>query len=145
MTPDREAWKPTMQLRWSASGKLQQCWWREVGQWGRTFWTPEHEWRDVPTEQPMTAQETRAARPALTVLDKIVTVCGVCERASCWQGAFMCDYAETAGIKNLSVRDLHEKPRGENAEYWFKDAATGEIDRPLLEIYQRMTSGEGRG
>jgi hypothetical protein len=88
-------------------------------------------------------QETSAAPPEPSVLDRLVTVCGACETAACWQGSFMCDSAEMAGIKNLTVRDLHAKPRGENAEYWFKDG-DGKIDRTMLEIYQRMTS-QNRG
>jgi hypothetical protein len=84
------------------------------------------------------AQETGTA-PEPTLLDRLVTVCGACETAACWQGSFMCDHAEMAGIKNLTVRDLHQKPRGENAEYWFKDG-DGKIDKTLLEIYQRLTS-----
>lgn len=84
------------------------------------------------------AQETPVV-PSPSVLDRLVTVCDACETAACWQGSFMCDSAEMAGIKNLTVRDLHEKPRGENAEYWFKDG-DGKIDKTLLEIYQRMTS-----
>jgi len=55
-TLPREQWRPVVELRWSAAGKLQQKWWREVGDysehWKRMLWTPEYEWRDVPTEQP---------------------------------------------------------------------------------------------
>jgi hypothetical protein len=61
----REQWKPTMSLRWAP--KLQQMWWREVGEysefWKRTLWKPEYEWRDVPIEQPASAPETGTALP----------------------------------------------------------------------------------
>lgn len=82
----------------------------------------------------------------MSVLDNTVAVCSVCETAACWQGSFMCDYADTAGIKYFTVRELHEKPRGENAEYWFKDPDTGKIDQTLLAVFKRLTSsapGEG--
>lgn len=64
-----------------------------------------------------------------------VTVCGACERACCWQGEFMCDSAEMAGTKHLTVSDLHEHPRGENAEYWFKDGS-GNINRRAYDAYR---------
>lgn len=73
------------------------------------------------------------------ILDKEVTVCGTCETAACWHGAFMCDYAEMAGTKQRTVRDLWSKPRGENAEYWFKDPSTREIDRDQLASFQAAT------
>jgi hypothetical protein len=70
-----------------------------------------------------------------------VTVCSACERACCWQGEFMCDYAELAGTKQLTVEDLHEHRRGENAEYWFKDG-NGQINRPAYEAFR---AGVGYG
>lgn len=77
----------------------------------------------------------------MSVMDKDVVVCGACERACCWQGEFMCDYAEMAGTRLVRVSDLHARPRGENAEYWFKDA-DGVVDRALLSIYQRLAVGK---
>lgn len=76
------------------------------------------------------------------ILDRKVTVCSVCECASCWLGIFMCDYADMAGTKDLTVRDLHERPRGENAEYWFKSGVTGAIDHHALAEYNAATGGQ---
>jgi hypothetical protein len=73
----------------------------------------------------------------MSVMDRKVTVCGACETAACWQGSFYCDYAEMSGTKEFTVRELHQKPRGENAEYWFKDPNTGKIDQCLLEEFRR--------
>lgn len=74
------------------------------------------------------------------VMDRKVTVCATCERACCWQGEFMCDHAEMSGTKDLTVLDLHTKARGENAEYWFKNPATGEIDQKLLASFRTATT-----
>ena len=71
-----------------------------------------------------------------------VVVCDACERACCIQGEFMCDSAQMAGTKRLPVHDLTTKPRGENAEYWFKDS-NGFIDRTALEAYQGQLSERG--
>lgn len=80
----------------------------------------------------------------MSVWEKTVTVCGVCETAACFHGVFMCDYAETAGLKYLTVRDLHDKPRGENPEYWFKSSDDGTIDRDLLGVYQKLAAESPR-
>jgi hypothetical protein len=75
----------------------------------------------------------------MSVLERKVTVCDACETAACWQGTFQCYVAATAGTKELTVRELHETPRGESAENWFKNPATGEIDRAALAEYQQAT------
>lgn len=77
------------------------------------------------------------------VMDRKVTVCSVCECACCWQGTFMCDYSTNASTKEFTVRELHEKPRGENAEYWFKDDE-GVIDQGLLSAYLQSTASPSR-
>ena len=47
-------WKPTLALRWSVAGVLQQQWYKSVGEWSdryqRSFYHYEYEWRDVPRE-----------------------------------------------------------------------------------------------
>lgn len=86
----------------------------------------------------------------MNILERPVTVCAACETASCWQGEFYCDYAEMAGTKTLTVKELHERPRGENAEYWFKDSS-GLLDRQALEKFRVAvgktvtTTGDDRG
>lgn len=56
----------------------------------------------------------------MTDLDKRVTVCDSCLQASCWQGTFMCDQAQGAGIVSLPVSKLKELAR-ENPCYWKTD------------------------
>lgn len=56
--PERQH-SPTMQLRWSASGKLQQLWRKETHEQKQLAGHPtpltvtnvDEEWRDVPTEK----------------------------------------------------------------------------------------------
>lgn len=38
--------------------------------------------------------------------DRAVLVCDLCNKASCWKGEFMCDDANCAGVKHLTVRQL---------------------------------------
>lgn len=80
-------------------------------------------------------EERRLEEREMGVMGRKVTVCDACERASCWQGEFYCDYAKMAGTKKLTVRELHQRPRGENAEYWFKDG-NGVIDHLALEEFR---------
>src|SRR5688572_7447429 len=74
----------------------------------------------------------------LAVLDRQVTVCGACETAACWQGEFYCDHAEMAGTKEFCVVNLHQRPRGEHAQYWFKDG-NGQIDHRAYEAFRELT------
>jgi hypothetical protein len=53
--------------------------------------------------------------------DTIVVVCSCCLRACCWQGEFMCDYAEGAGTVEKTVRELRADRHGESEEYWAND------------------------
>lgn len=76
----------------------------------------------------------------MSVMDRKVTVCGVCERASCWQGEFYCDYAVNCDTKELTVYELHRNARGENPEYWFKDANTGKVDQQALAEFRRAVN-----
>lgn len=55
-----------------------------------------------------------------SILDRPVTVCASCERASCWQGEFYCDDAKMAGTNEFTVRNLREHPRGEHYSWWFR-------------------------
>lgn len=50
----------------------------------------------------------------------LITVCDKCKRACCWQGDFMCDRADTAGTKKLTVKRLKELDL-EHPDYWEKD------------------------
>lgn len=50
--------------------------------------------------------------------DKMVTVCDACMRACCWQGEFMCDYADMAGTVERTVAQLRAGRHGENESYW---------------------------
>src|SRR3990172_3555488 len=38
--------------------------------------------------------------------DKLITVCDKCLTASCWNGIFMCEQAEDAGIVQKTYREL---------------------------------------
>ncbi len=41
-------------------------------------------------------------------LNRVVTVCDKCFKASCWHGIFMCDDAQTAGTVDKTVAQLRE-------------------------------------
>jgi hypothetical protein len=49
---------------------------------------------------------------------RLVTVCSACLRACCWQGTFMCDYAEGAGTVEKTVAELRAGQHGEHEDYW---------------------------
>jgi hypothetical protein len=49
--------------------------------------------------------------------DKLVTVCDHCQKASCWQGDFMCEDARNAGNYNMPVSEL-KKLKLESPDYW---------------------------
>lgn len=51
--------------------------------------------------------------------DKVskVTVCAECNRASCWQGKFMCDESDHAGTKEMTKTQLR-KLKLEDPHYW---------------------------
>ncbi len=51
-----------------------------------------------------------------------VTVCDKCLCASCWQGIFMCQSAQNAGIVEKTITEL-EALGLENPCYWQKGAA----------------------
>jgi len=55
-----------------------------------------------------------------------VLVCDKCLKASCWHGEFMCDEAQTAGLKVLTVGDLQKLDR-EHPENW--------SDEKMIEVY----------
>jgi hypothetical protein len=55
-----------------------------------------------------------------------VLVCGKCLRASCWYGEFMCDDAQSAGLKILQVNDLRKLDR-EHEDFW--------TDEKMIEQY----------
>lgn len=49
--------------------------------------------------------------------ERKVTVCAECLQASCWQGIFMCDRAQTASTVEKTVRELRALGR-EHPDYW---------------------------
>ena len=57
--------------------------------------------------------------------DKVL-VCDKCLRASCWYGEFMCDDAQGAGLKILTVAELRKLKR-EHRDFW--------TDAKMIEIY----------
>lgn len=57
--------------------------------------------------------------------DKVL-VCDKCFRACCWYGEFMCDDAQGAGLKVLTVADLRQLNL-EHEEYW--------DDAMLIKVY----------
>jgi hypothetical protein len=50
----------------------------------------------------------------------LITVCDKCLQASCWQGIFMCDEAQTAGIVQKTRKELRKLKR-EHPAYWKTD------------------------
>ncbi len=50
----------------------------------------------------------------------LITVCGSCLRASCWQGEFYCDNFKTANIVDLPVKRLRRLAL-ESPDYWLRD------------------------
>jgi hypothetical protein len=38
--------------------------------------------------------------------ERLITVCDMCLRASCWHGNFMCDHAAWAGTTQKTAREL---------------------------------------
>lgn len=58
--------------------------------------------------------------------NKVVEVCDNCSRACCWYGESMCDYADSAGTKLMTVKQL-KKLNLEHEDYW--------SDEKMLQIY----------
>jgi hypothetical protein len=46
-----------------------------------------------------------------------VLVCSLCLRASCWYGMFICEDAQSAGLKILTINELDKLGR-EHPDYW---------------------------
>lgn len=57
-------------------------------------------------------------------VERTVTVCDQCRRASCWQGEFMCDGAQGAGTVDVPVSVLAQEGR-EHSDYWKKGRGDG--------------------
>jgi epoxyqueuosine reductase QueG len=49
--------------------------------------------------------------------DTVVTVCDNCQRASCWQGYFYCDFYREAGTTQKTILELRSLNR-ESPHYW---------------------------
>lgn len=77
------------------------------------------------------------------ILDREITVCDNCLRASCWQGIFMCEKSRNAGTIEKTVGELHDLSL-ENPEYWFKSPHTGAIDQHGLGAYLQETGKRER-
>lgn len=52
-----------------------------------------------------------------TADDVLVTVCDSCLRSSCWQGIFMCEQSQGAGVGKKTVRELRLLGL-EHSDYW---------------------------
>lgn len=83
--------------------------------------------RAIQTAACGTAEETRAFLLDRGLsLDTEITVCAECNRACCWQGEFMCEDADIADIKAVTLdqlvklRDIGEC--NEHPEYWLSAA-----------------------
>lgn len=48
---------------------------------------------------------------------RLITVCDSCLCASCWQGIVMCDYAQTAGVREMPVESL-QRLKLEHSDWW---------------------------
>lgn len=82
------------------------------------------------------------ALPGISILDRTVTVCAACLCASCWQGAFYCDQAKTAGTIEKTIRELWQGNVREDSGYWFKDPNTGEIDYAAKSAARSAMNGD---
>lgn len=49
--------------------------------------------------------------------EDLITVCDKCLQASCWQGIFMCDDSQTAGVVEKTRRELKKLGR-EHPSFW---------------------------
>ena len=49
-----------------------------------------------------------------------VTVCASCLKASCWQGAYLCDWADSSGTTERTVEQLRELDL-EHPDWWHVD------------------------
>jgi len=50
-------------------------------------------------------------------LNRKVTVCDKCFKASCWQGVYMCNNSSNAGTMEKTIKEL-KKLKLENSSYW---------------------------
>jgi hypothetical protein len=55
---------------------------------------------------------------------RLITVCAVCLRATCWQGKFYCEAARYAKTTRKSVRELRALGL-EHEDYWTPDCEAG--------------------
>lgn len=51
------------------------------------------------------------------IIERTVIVCDRCFRASCWQGIFMCEESQSAGIIEKTVSELRHLGL-EHEDYW---------------------------
>jgi hypothetical protein len=71
----------------------------------------------------------------MSILSRPVTVCDHCSRASCWLGIFLCDAAQRAGTKEMTVLELRNLAY-EHPQYWFKNPHTGAVDQQAMREYE---------
>jgi hypothetical protein len=65
-------------------------------------------------------------------MDELIQVCDRCMRACCWQGEFMCDYADMAGTVYRTRDQLRAGKHGEHEDYWKTDAQlSADAEQPV--------------
>ena len=79
-------------------------------------WADASEGRSAP-EKVAEARTCAATMREWRSRNRRVTVCAACLQASCWQGAFYCDEAKTAGTVEKTVAQL-QGMNLEHPDYW---------------------------
>ena len=80
---------------------------------------------------------TLAERGQLRLLDHHeITVCSHCLRASCWAGTLMCDSAQSAGTKRISVGRARRLNR-EHPSYWVALRRAEGVPESLTDVARR--------
>ena len=70
------------------------------------------------------------------ILERPVTVCASCLRASCWLHIFICEDFLRAGTKEMTVGELRALGL-EHSDYWFKSPHTGALDQHAVAEFQQ--------
>lgn len=80
--------------------------------------------RERTGEDPAIVAEARACAAAMKAwATDLITVCGSCYHASCWQGIFYCDDYKTAGTVRKTRKELKKMAEtgqcvAESSDYW---------------------------
>lgn len=64
-------------------------------------------------------------------MSRMITVCDKCLCATCWNGQFMCDESDTAGIVQKSEEELLALGR-EHPDHWHTDEELQTITKPKV-------------